>query len=439
VFFLLARRLFRHTGWALLAVLFLCASPRLFADAFYNSKDIPFMAVFITAVWAMLLLIDQVQSGASFLTTAARLGWHSLVTGALISTRVAGILIPALTVILLLAAVIQDTRQMKRSLLLLVLYLSLTAGLTLLFWPILWHAPMQEFIQALGQMSNFPYPMQMLYQGQFYNVGDLPWHYLPVWFGVTTPLVIVALGAAGIIVNAFQQASRLQPAWKVRRLLRALCQPEQRGWLAVSIWLAAPVAAVYILHAALYDGWRHMFFVYPAWVLFAVNGLRHMLRWLAGKPGLKPDWLSWGKFNLGQAALAALVCLGLAEPLVFMLRCHPHQNVYFNWLAGSSQTMRSRFELDYWGLSYKQAIDYILAHEAADQILIYLNNPPGRQYIDNTLPPQDSARLVRTSELSQARYFVTEFRWHPQDYPFPPAWYSIQVRGVEIMAVYKLR
>ena len=36
-----------------------------------------------------------------------------------------------------------------------------------------------------------------------------------------------------------------------------------------------------------------------------------------------------------------------------MIRDHPYQNVYFNLLAGSDK--RHRFELDYWGLSYKEA------------------------------------------------------------------------------------
>jgi len=32
--------------------------PRIFADAFYNSKDIPFLVACITAVWTLVILSD---------------------------------------------------------------------------------------------------------------------------------------------------------------------------------------------------------------------------------------------------------------------------------------------------------------------------------------------------------------------------------------------
>jgi hypothetical protein len=54
------------------------------------------------------------------------------------------------------------------------------------------------------------------------------------------------------------------------------------------------------------------------------------------------------------ALLAALCVLALAEPLVFLVRYHPQGNVFFNRLAGDGmRTVRDRFEVDYWGLSYR--------------------------------------------------------------------------------------
>lgn len=45
-----------------------------------------------------------------------------------------------------------------------------------------------------------------------------------------------------------------------------------------------------------------------------------------------------------------------------MVRTHPYQYAYFNFLAGKN--VERNFEVDYWGLSNKQAIEYILSSES---------------------------------------------------------------------------
>ena len=46
---------------------------------------------------------------------------------------------------------------------------------------------------------------------------------------------------------------------------------------------------------------------------------------------------------------AAVLVVGLAEPLVFSIRNHPNEVVYFNAILGGPQAPLGRFELDYWG------------------------------------------------------------------------------------------
>ena len=48
---------------------------------------------------------------------------------------------------------------------------------------------------------------------------------------------------------------------------------------------------------------------------------------------------------------------------------HPHQNVYFNLFAGKNP--EKNFEADYWGLSNKQAIEFILENENRNINKIY--------------------------------------------------------------------
>ncbi|GAJ22942.1 unnamed protein product, partial [marine sediment metagenome] len=58
-----------------------------------------------------------------------------------------------------------------------------------------------------------------------------------------------------------------------------------------------------------------------------------------------------------------------------MIKNHPHQNVYFNFFAGKN--IKERFELDYWGLSYKQALEYVLENDSSEIINIQVSQHPG--------------------------------------------------------------
>jgi hypothetical protein len=172
-----------------------------------------------------------------------------------------------------------------------------------------------------------------------------------------------------------------------------------------------------------------MFFIYPAIVLIGIFGLRAVYEWIYH---LVPKNVTM------KIIYCLLILIGLSEPILFMARYHPFENVYFNFLAGNPATLRNRFELDYWGLSYKQAIDFILVNDPRQQIKIAVANPPGFDYINGGLSNTNKSRLVQVSIPGNADYFVSEFRWHPEDYPYEDEFYSIKVRGTKIMAVYRI-
>jgi hypothetical protein len=429
-FFMLARRLFKSQWWGLLATILLTASPRIFADSFYNSKDIPFLAIAIISMWTLVLLSDALRNGRSLATTIMKVCLHSIASAIMISTRLAGTMIVPLSLLLLSLDSLRSAFPWRTKLALLGGYLSLCAGLTILFWPVLWHGPWDAFIIAFTQMSQFPWERTVLYIGTFFNADKLPWHYLLVWIGISTPLIVLAGFIPGIMdwINIFVYTLHGKGG-KKDGFLQALADADWLLWTSVMLWLSIPIAAIYLFHSVLYDGWRQMFFVYPAIVLLSMLGLRSIYRWAS-------------RLLANKKIVAICACLlliaGVAEPVWFMIRYHPYENVYFNVLAGDPSTLRSRFELDYWGLSYKQAIDFILANDSRQQIKINAANTPGFDYINSGLPEAQKSRLIQVKVPAEADYFITEFRWHPENYPYPNKFYSIRVRGTEIMAVYHL-
>jgi hypothetical protein len=167
-FFFLARRLAGGTALALLGCALLALHPRLFADAFYNSKDIPFLALYAAALLTLVVLLDRPGWPA--------LGAHALFSAALIATRLPGLFAAALTVALLVFESAAGRLAWRRALGLSAAYLALTGGLVILFWPTLWHDPWGEGRAAFEMMAHFPHETAMRYLGETISSLDLPWH-----------------------------------------------------------------------------------------------------------------------------------------------------------------------------------------------------------------------------------------------------------------------
>jgi len=427
LFYFLSRRIFQSDWWGLAGAGLLVLSPRLFADAFYNSKDIPFMVAAIAAICTLLLLLDILTKGSKWWMIAGALILHAAVSGVFISTRVAGVMILPLTLLLLLVNTIISPPAWKRNLGILLAYLALSGGFTVIFWPILWQNPLKEFIIAFSMMSKYPFGRIVLFEGRYFLPENLPWQYLPVWIGITTPIIVLAGIVLGLIGGSVGLVSFAGAKEKIKALRNA--GTSFSTWLVVVGWLIIPVAAIYLFHSVLYDAWRQMFFIYPAIILLSLWGMRFFYDRISRLP-LKQKPL--------QIIAGTILLAGMIEPACFMLQYHPYENVYFNFLAGSPATLRQRFEMDYWGLSYKQGIDAILLKDPRESIKVYVADPPGLDYINSGLPGAEKSRLVSVKDPGDADYFVTVFRWHPGDYPYTDELYSATVRGTKIMAVYRL-
>ena len=61
-FYRLTQDRFKNWKISLLGCLFLILSPRIFAHSFYNSKDIPFLAMFIISIYTLIKYLDKFTS-----------------------------------------------------------------------------------------------------------------------------------------------------------------------------------------------------------------------------------------------------------------------------------------------------------------------------------------------------------------------------------------
>jgi hypothetical protein len=411
-FYFLALDIFKGKRLAFIGCLFIALSPRILADSFYNTKDIPFMSAFIIAVYTLTRLIEKMKIREIFI--------HSIVSAVLISIRLQGIMILPMTILFLAKGLLIKRTSIHRRHYLWsgLIYLVLAMGLTILFFPNLWDNPLGELQFGLSQLSRFPWSGGLvLYRGQMVSASGLPWHYLPVWVVLTTPVVISILFVIGIFWQGFKS---------IRNYVPQLF--EEAGFLISLLWLIIPLAVVIFLNSVLYDGWRHVFFIYPAYIIIALYGLKNLFSIHVN--GTRQKFI--------QTTILFFVFFGLLSPLSFMIRNHPFENVYFNSLAGSDyRIIKQRYEMDYWGLSYHQALLDVLIKDDSPLIFIKVDNTPGK--LNAWLLTQaEQDRISFVEEFEDADYFITNFRWHPDEYDYP-LFYSVEVEGVSINSTYRIK
>lgn len=432
-FYFLAKRLFRSGWWGLLATIILVASPRILANSFYNSKDIPFMVSIIFAFLSMQWLNDQIRKDIPWGKKVWVVVIHSLLTALSIANRIPGVFIFGITEALLLLHLIVKPRLWKQLLSFALAYFILTCGFTVLFWPILWHDPVGEFLAAYHLMSQYTINIPVFYRGEYISPLDVPWDYLPTWILITTPILYIAgiaLGTLSIPIR-FLKTLLTAPKKNIGEWFRILL--DHTDWLVILVWGYVPAIIVIVLNSTLYDSWRHLFFIYPGLVLVASFGFYSIQR---------QNFIEKYMKGFQRIIPFALLVLILFDPIWFLVKYHPFGNVYFNQFAGKPGRVYKDYELDYWGLSYKQAIDYIIATDPSPSINLYITTYAGVLYIEYMLPENQAARVHEVKTKEDADYFLSDHRWHWQKYKgYDPAqkYYSIEVDENEIMVVYKLK
>lgn len=405
-----AARRFMDWRIGLLAALFMVLSPRIFADFFYNSKDAVFMAAFAIATYTTISFIRKPNIRTALL--------HALATAFAMDVRIMAIVLIVPAVVFPAIRGLRGELDLRRVGWAVAAYLGALCLFVLASWPYLWSDPLGNFAAALKDMSHFRWGGEVLYMGRFIPATQLPWHYPLVWIAVTTPLLYLAPFGVGLYGSLRQIVARRFRLWEGDAEMQDVI------FVALSV---APVAAVIVLQSVLYDGWRHLYFVYPAFLLLAVKG------WVT-------LWTAPSARNLAKPALAALTSVSAVCTAVWMWNAHPLENVYFNSLAG--RNLSQRFDMDYWGLGNRMALDYVLKNDQSPVIHVWSNRTNPVDFTFLILKPEDRARLVYSNDRTKPLYFVTNYRnVHSTDYREyrrqSDLVYQIKRNGEAILSVYK--
>jgi hypothetical protein len=204
------------------------------------------------------------------------------------------------------------------------------------FWPTMWAQPSLPLIGLYTRMAGTVGDGVSLYLGSYYRGSALPWHYVPVWMAVATPLLTLCCAALGSL-----------------QLVRELRGERRVGAALVLASFFVPMALACSPRLPRYDGMRHFFFCVPALAMLAGVGLV----WLSARAAAAgvPRALRGG----AVAALLAWLALEVA-------RGHPYQGSYVNeptrWLLGPH--VERMLVMEYWGLTYREGFAWLNAHAA---------------------------------------------------------------------------
>jgi len=381
---------------ALGAALLFAFQPLLWGHAFINPKDTPFMTFFMLSVYLGLQMLDA----------SAKSKWRAVLAAGIIlgfttSIRSLGPMAGALVILFGLWKSPRKTTSIAP------LYFLVAGITTYLTWPYLWKAPIAHFIESLKTMSSFPDTGSVLFMRNLYPANQLPLRYFPTFLSLqlTEPAALLIVIGAALSFKLFikdalpykirierrrarinaektikNPRSRRKSASHFEMYGREIKDKNREPLLLFAGWFLAPTLWIVFSGSTLYDNARQLLFLLPPLFILAGVGIDALLTRI--------------KTAQVKAALLALIIL---PGIYACVQLHPYEYVYYNSLIGGVGGAYRKFDLDYWGVSYKEAMEYINKNaEPGAQIVVVGHPPLARLYAREDLAVMGSHKVRKS-------------------------------------------
>ena len=396
---------------ALLAMLMFLLHPRLYAHSFFNSKDVPFAAMLIIALYLTHRAFRKDTIGAFLLC--------GIGVGLAINLRPFALMLPPMILAMRALGLWQASSKRERNHILATSGVFAGAALAIVYiiHPYYWENPLR-FIELVRLLAQHPTIGEALFMGETYKVDAVPWNYIPVWFGITAPPVALLLGAIGCASVCWQGGARH---------LAALRDRETRFRILLLGCFALPIVVVIALQSNIHSGWRQMHFLWGPFCLLAAIGLHALASGGAADEaarGVAARLPGWVRGAARRALAYGATGFGLITTLTAMATLHPHQQVYFNALVDTKTpgALGNRYDMDYWQLAQRQSLEYLLVSYPDDVLRVW----PGK--VSALILPQSDRERISIAGVSDADFHLNP-RIYRDNIPDPPAFHSIRAYG----------
>jgi len=414
----LANLRFRNWKLSLLACTMLILSPRFFADAFYNDKDIVFLSAYALSALTMIRYLIE--------PTFKRGLIHALATAIAIDTRLISIAIPLLTIFLLMIKSSEEKGKIYSTIKSALFYLFTSALFIIILFPYLWANPLAHLIEAFYSISQHLHSGSVMYMGTATPNNKLPWHYLPVWISISTP----------VLYTTFFCLGALSTCREISKLLIFRNQDQLIDFIFLGL-IIGPIIAVASSHTHIYNGWRHLYFVYPFFILIAIKGMATL-------------WKIFGRYKYSQIVMASILIVNFGYIGGWMYINHPLQNLYFNFLAGKN--WNSTYEVDYWGLANRTALQKILSQDSGKSISIWpstsskFKSGEPTVFTDQLLMEDSkiSSKVMSPDNIEESKYIIASNMGnysmaHLSEHGALEKIDAVKIDGIDILNIFKLK
>jgi 4-amino-4-deoxy-L-arabinose transferase-like glycosyltransferase len=388
--FLWARQMIGVTaGWVVLALAVF--DPNLLGNARVVTTDLGLTCFFLLAIWRLWRWLEQ--------PTIVNLLAAGLCAGLAISAKYTGLFVgPAILLVMLLYRKSHPGDTLSRR-------LPGLAGMGLVALAVVWALYRFDWGTMRDGPLSLPLPAPFYWQqlyNTFFRIVDLQgarydffwgeasnrgwWYYFPVALAVKTPLPLLLLSGVGLVVA-------------VRR----------SGWRRSSVlWMPPLLFLLLGLSGILTIGYRHILPVVPFLILMAGYTAPFVVD--LAQPGVR------------RLAVAGLV-LVLGWHLAGSLRLFPHQEAFFNELAGDWYNWSNLLvdsNLD-WGQDLP-ALRQVMEEEGIEEVnLAYFGKAAPEVYGVRYRPLYGYLRFVEGIELSAYNPYTPE-----------PGWYAISATSLRL-------
>ncbi len=378
VFFIFCQKIFENHFVSILGITLILLSPRIFAESFYNSRDVFFMCLFIFYLNSMYNFINSKNT--------KNIIFFSLFTALILNAKILGY-IPVLIFVVLYSYNFLNTKEKLFSeKKIIFLFFSLTFFFIYILWPYLWDNPFGNLIFALKNVVKIQQDIILInyYFGEYLPSDLVPWHFRLVWFLITTPVIILFLFILGLVLF-FKEIYK-----KIGSTLDNKKDFSQKHFMSIFLFMVFLFSYFILIefNKSKYGGWRHLYFLYPIVIYFSILFINHLLH---------------NSSNIFRNIIFIFIFFNLANCLFWTMKNHPHQYIFFNFLTKNYAL--KNFDLDWWGISHKASLEYILKNTKKDKIKVFAEGFTSLKDSHLYLESSEKKRVVLTG-IEEADYVI---------------------------------
>lgn len=334
---------FKKDYLAILGIILMFITPRIFGDSFQNIKDIIFLVLVIISSFFCFKTIDK--------PTIKNIILFAIFAAAASSIRLFGISLIVTYIVLQLTLIskINFLIIIKRNLILL---LSFVISI-IIIWPLLWENPISNFLSYFKILDDY-FNAKVFFLGKYYDPNLLPYYYLPIWILISTPILHLLLFFFGFFsiskrfikryINISNKKS-YPDFWRGKNEFKDT-------FILVNFLLI--LVGLMFLNIKLYNSWRLAYFLYFFIIYFCIFSVFLF--------SFKKNF-----YKVQKIIVKILFYFLFLFTVLRLISYHPYQSLYFNILVPNN--IKNSVEVDYTGLSSIEFLKETLSTNSNKEVI----------------------------------------------------------------------